>query len=116
MKRILLPLLLGASLLAPVPSRAATPYPLAIGTGGVTGIYYQIGAAICRLLRDHPPAAPIDCSSELSIASACRTLDDSLVASAGEIPIAVVPAATRRSDSTASPGSSRAIRSPSLSM
>ncbi len=35
-----------------------------IGTGGVTGVYYQIGAAICRLLRDHPPVLPIQCTTE----------------------------------------------------
>lgn len=53
-----------ALLMASAPTRAATPFPLAIGTGGVTGIYYQIGAALCRLLRDHPPAVPVDCSTE----------------------------------------------------
>ncbi len=83
MKRILLPLLLVASLLVPLPSRAATPYPLAIGTGGVTGIYYQIGAALCRLLRDHPPAAPIDCSSEGTAGSVSNV---QLVAS-GRLPL-----------------------------
>ena len=45
---------------------AAAPVPqqLAIATGSVTGIYYQIGAAICRLLRDHPPGQPVDCRTE----------------------------------------------------
>lgn len=38
--------------------------PLAIATGGVTGVYYQFGAAVCRLLADHPPAEPIDCTVE----------------------------------------------------
>jgi TRAP transporter TAXI family solute receptor len=36
---------------------------LSIATGGVTGIYYQIGAAICRLLRNHPLAVPIACTT-----------------------------------------------------
>ena len=44
--------------------RAQEPYPLSIATGGVTGIYYQIGAAICRLLQDHPPAVPMTCTTE----------------------------------------------------
>lgn len=43
---------------------SAAPYRLSIGTGGVTGIYYQFGAAICRLLRDHPPSMPIACRTE----------------------------------------------------
>lgn len=58
--------------LAPTaPTRAADqpPFPLAITTGGVTGIYYQIGAAICRLLRDHPPSRYIDCQTEGSAGS-----------------------------------------------
>jgi uncharacterized protein len=56
---------LAALVLLPAPPvRAAAPLPLGIGTGGVTAIYYQIGAAICRLLRDHPPAQPLDCSTE----------------------------------------------------
>jgi hypothetical protein len=42
---------------------------LPIVTGGVTGIYYQIGAAICRLLRDHPPEQPIECQTEGSAGS-----------------------------------------------
>lgn len=70
MRRFPLLHLLAALLLAPAASRAATPYPLAIATGGVTGIYYQLGAALCRLLRDHPPAMPIDCSTEGSAGSA----------------------------------------------
>ena len=54
-----------------LPARRSAP-------AGVTGIYYQIGAAICRLLRDHPPATPIDCSTEGSAGSVdnvggCRT-------------------------------------------
>jgi uncharacterized protein len=55
-------------ILGALPARAA-PYPLSISTGGVTGIYYQIGAAICRLLRDHPPARPMDCQTEGSAGS-----------------------------------------------
>jgi TRAP transporter TAXI family solute receptor len=57
------------ALVAAAPLRAE-PYRLAIATGGVTGIYYQFGAAICRLLSDHPPAWPMDCSTEGSAGSA----------------------------------------------
>ena len=56
--------LLGAA--APV---RAEPYQLSIATGGVTGIYYQFGAAICRLLTDHPPAVPMACTTEGSAGS-----------------------------------------------
>lgn len=57
--RRLVPLALALSI-----STAATAdtFTLNIGTGGVTGVYYQIGAAICRLLRDHPPQRPIECT------------------------------------------------------
>lgn len=51
------------ALFGPAAARAQ-PYPLSIATGGVTGVYYQIGAAICRLLRDHPPSLPIECTTE----------------------------------------------------
>jgi uncharacterized protein len=64
--------LAGMAALAVVSSAGAAnpaPIPMAIVTGGVTGIYYQIGAAICRLLRDHPPAYPIDCATEGSAGS-----------------------------------------------
>jgi hypothetical protein len=40
----------------------ADPYQVTIATGGVTGIYYQIGAAICRLIRRTPDAARFPCS------------------------------------------------------
>ena len=70
MKRTSLALVLMTALLIPVSSWAAVPYPLGIGTGGVTGIYYQVGAALCRLLRDHPTATPIDCSTEGTTGSA----------------------------------------------
>ncbi|MGD9511487.1 MAG: TAXI family TRAP transporter solute-binding subunit, partial [Geminicoccaceae bacterium] len=83
MRRLPLLALLLVLLLAPSATKAAAPYPLAIGTGGVTGIYYQVGAALCRLLRDHPPAMPIDCSTEGTAGSA-RNVE--LVAS-GKLPL-----------------------------
>ena len=78
--------LLGAT----TPTRAA-PYELAIATGGVTGIYYQFGAAICRLLRDHPPGRPIDCVTEGSGGS---------VANLQNLREGRVPLALAQSDST----------------
>ena len=88
----LLPVLLGALALlgAATPARAA-PYELAIATGGVTGIYYQFGAAICRLLRDHPPARPIDCVTQGSGGS---------VANLQNLREGRVPLALAQSDST----------------
>jgi TRAP transporter TAXI family solute receptor len=64
------------ALLAVPPVRAADTLPIEmpITTGGVTGIYYQIGAAICRLLRDHPPAVPIDCQTQGSAGSIANVL------------------------------------------
>lgn len=51
------------------------PFRLAIATGGVTGIYYQIGAAICRLLREHPPQRPIECINEGSNGAVRNLID-----------------------------------------
>jgi uncharacterized protein len=73
------------ALLLAGPARAAageTPFPMPITTGGVTGIYYQIGAAICRLLGDHPPARPIDCRTEGSAGSVANAR---LVAQGGAV-------------------------------
>lgn len=63
-QRARLMLLAAVGLVAVTAPLEAAPYRLAIATGGVTGIYYQFGAAICRLLRDHPPARPINCITE----------------------------------------------------
>ena len=57
-------------------------------TGGVTGIYYQIGAAICRLLRDHPPAHAIDCRTEGSAGSIANLLS----LGQDEVPLALAQA------------------------
>lgn len=79
-------------LVAAAEGQAATPFPLAIGTGGVTGIYYQIGAALCRLLRDHPPAVPIDCSTEGTAGSA----DNVERIAAGALPLGLAQGDTLR--------------------
>ncbi len=68
----------------------AEPYSLPITTGGVTGIYYQIGAAICRLLRDHPPAMPIDCETQGSAGS----VDNVLTVAEGRMPFGLAQADT----------------------
>ena len=78
--------------LAPAPARAAStaPFSLAISTGGVTAIYYQIGAAICRLLRDHPPSRPIDCQTEGSAGS----VDNVVLVAAGRMPLGLAQSDT----------------------
>jgi hypothetical protein len=77
-------------LLAAAPAAAQAPASLAITTGGVTGIYYQIGAAICRLLRDHPPAMAIDCQTEGSAGS----VDNVVAVAAGLRPLGLAQADT----------------------
>jgi TRAP transporter TAXI family solute receptor len=74
------------------PGRAADapPVPMPITTGGVTGIYYQIGAAICRLLRDHPPSIPIDCQTQGSAGS----VGNVLAVSEGRMPLGLAQADT----------------------
>jgi uncharacterized protein len=82
-------LLLGACTLgAATGALAREPYPLSIATGGVTGIYYQIGAAICRLLEDHPPAVPMTCTVDGSQGSVANLAAVRL----GRAPLAVVQA------------------------
>jgi TRAP transporter TAXI family solute receptor len=66
----------------------AEHYRLSVATGGVTGTYYQLGAAICRLLKDHPPAHPMDCAVE-GTAGAVRNLIDMRF---GNVPMALVQA------------------------
>lgn len=87
LQRRLLPAFLGACLAVALPARAE-PLAVSIATGGVTGVYYQIGAAICRLLRDHPPAQPIQCTTE-GTAGSIRNLIDLRY---GEARVAVVQA------------------------
>jgi uncharacterized protein len=78
--------------IAPAPARAAgaAPFHLAITTGGVTGIYYQIGAAICRLLRDHPPSRPIDCQTEGSAGAVANVR----MVAAGRVPLGLAQSDT----------------------
>ena len=80
-------LMLGLVCLAAAPAHAE-PYRLDIATGGVTGIYYQFGAAICRLLRDHPPAHAITCRTEGSAGSVANLLS----LDQDEVPLALAQA------------------------
>src|SRR3712207_4732834 len=64
------------ALTAPLPpAGAAEPGRLRIASGAVTGVYSQVGAAICRLLRDHPPARPLACTTEGSPGAVRNLLD-----------------------------------------
>ena len=103
-------------LATPALARAADTGPqaatrLQIATGGVTGVYYQFGAAICRLLRDHPPRRPITCTAEGS-AGAVNNLVD---LRQGRVPMATVQAdmlafASRGEGIFASAGPDRQVR------
>jgi TRAP transporter TAXI family solute receptor len=60
---------LGASLLATSPSLAQQKF-ITIGTGGVTGVYYAVGGAICRLMNKDRKTHGIRCSVESTGGSA----------------------------------------------
>lgn len=56
-------LALGAALLAGGPAAAQQKF-VTIGTGGVTGVYYAVGGAICRLMNKDRATTGIRCSTE----------------------------------------------------
>ncbi|MGQ4809751.1 hypothetical protein NKDENANG_03178 [Candidatus Entotheonellaceae bacterium PAL068K] len=55
--------LIAASLLGTVPGASAAQF-VSIGTGGVTGVYYPTGGAICRLVNKNRKQHGIRCSVE----------------------------------------------------
>jgi uncharacterized protein len=89
LSRRLKAILLGAALaLGPAAGARAEPFRLNIWTGGVTGVYYQIGAAICRLLQDHPPRRPIACTT----AGSAGSVGNLIQMRTGEVPLALAQA------------------------
>jgi uncharacterized protein len=56
-------LALTAALAAPTPAAAQQKF-VTIGTGGVTGVYYAVGGAICRLVNKDRAKSGIRCSVE----------------------------------------------------
>ena len=55
---------LGALLLAGGPATAQEQRFITIGTGGVTGVYYAVGGAVCRLVNKDRKSHGIRCSVE----------------------------------------------------
>ena len=50
-------------LLAPLPAAAQQKF-MTIGTGGVTGVYYAVGGAVCRLVNKDRKTHGLRCSVE----------------------------------------------------
>jgi TRAP transporter TAXI family solute receptor len=56
--------LVGASVLGSAPNAIAAQQFVSIGTGGVTGVYYPTGGAICRLVNKNRKQHGLRCSVE----------------------------------------------------
>jgi len=56
--------IIGMSMLAPLSVQAQTTEFITIGTGGVTGVYYPTGGAICRLVNKNKKKSGVRCSVE----------------------------------------------------
>ncbi|MGE4528846.1 MAG: TAXI family TRAP transporter solute-binding subunit [Rhodospirillaceae bacterium] len=63
MKSILSAAVLTASLVG-TPSAEAAQKFVTIGTGGVTGVYYAVGGAVCRLMNKNYKETGVRCSTE----------------------------------------------------
>ncbi len=61
---------LAAVLLFPAPAAFAQQKFITIGTGGVTGVYYAVGGAICRLVNKDRAKTNVRCSVESTGGSA----------------------------------------------
>jgi uncharacterized protein len=59
-----------AALLIPTPAAFAQQKFITIGTGGVTGVYYAVGGAICRLMNKDRARTKLRCSVESTGGSA----------------------------------------------
>src|SRR3954464_1544603 len=62
--------LTGSALLAASATASAQQKFITIGTGGVTGVYYAVGGAICRLMNKDRAKTGIRCSVESTGGSA----------------------------------------------
>ncbi len=63
MKKIFKPLLAAACMAMASPAMAEQKF-VTIGTGGVTGVYYAVGGAVCRLMNKDRQTTGIRCSTE----------------------------------------------------
>jgi hypothetical protein len=61
---------LAIALLSPAPAAFAQQKFITIGTGGVTGVYYAVGGAICRLMNKDRATTHLRCSVESTGGSA----------------------------------------------
>jgi TRAP transporter TAXI family solute receptor len=62
-RRIAAAIALACAICAPLPAAAQQKF-VTIGTGGVTGVYYAVGGAICRLVNKDRAKTGIRCSVE----------------------------------------------------
>lgn len=72
MKKIFSPISLALAAALVVPAQAADQF-ITIGTGGVTGVYYPTGGAICRLVNKDRKSHGIRCSVESTGGSVYNT-------------------------------------------